>query len=270
MAKAVFEYGKNTDASIPCKFSRGHHPHIGAGTPNWHEHPEILYCEKGIGTVRLENRSFPFRPGNCVIVNSQVIHSVISEKELWFSCIHPYVGFCRENGIPADSFTFREHIETAEDIGAVIRRLELHWNSDAPLKNAHINHDVLELMLLCEKYTEPGSAMTRNTPAFQRVRRVMVFLKSNLDRAVTLDEISDVAQINKYQLSREFRALTGKTVFQFINVLRCKEAERQLYHGASVSQAAFGSGFQNLSYFSRTYQKIIGELPVRTKQKSEK
>jgi AraC-like DNA-binding protein len=39
-----------------------------------------------------------------------------------------------------------------------------------------------------------------------------------------------------------------------------------LKKGTSVSEAAENCGFQNLSYFSRTYKKYIGELPGKHKK----
>ena len=56
------------------------------------------------------------------------------------------------------------------------------------------------------------------------------------------------------------------TVIEYVNILRCKEAKRLISEGQSVSEAAIASGFNNLSYFTRTYKKYVGELPSSNKK----
>ena len=62
-------------------------------------------------------------------------------------------------------------------------------------------------------------------------------------------------------MSRDFKKYTGNTVFEYINISRCKTAATLIASGMSVSAAANECGFENLSYFSRTYKKYMGKLP---------
>jgi YesN/AraC family two-component response regulator len=45
------------------------------------------------------------------------------------------------------------------------------------------------------------------------------------------------------------------------------EAKKLLLLGHNVTEACFGSGFQNLSYFNKTFRKITGENPLKFKQR---
>ncbi|EOU1921198.1 helix-turn-helix domain-containing protein, partial [Clostridium perfringens] len=38
-----------------------------------------------------------------------------------------------------------------------------------------------------------------------------------------------------------------------------------LYNGYTISESAYKSGFNNLSYFSKTYKKYMGLLPSEEK-----
>jgi len=69
--------------------------------------------------------------------------------------------------------------------------------------------------------------------------------------------------ISKFYLCREFKAYTGSSILQTVNLLRCTQAKLLIEGGATVSQAALSCGFDNLSYFSRTFKKLMGALPSR-------
>lgn len=89
----------------------------------------------------------------------------------------------------------------------------------------------------------------------------MVYIRQNMKSCLTLEDIAAYVGISKYYFTREFKRITGQTVFEYINVVRCKEAKRLITQGMTVSLAAQTCGFENLSYFTRTYKKCIGELP---------
>ena len=75
--------------------------------------------------------------------------------------------------------------------------------------------------------------------------------------------IAAMCGITKYHLAREFKRITGQTVLTYLNALRCKKAQLLLSEGKTVTEAAFESGFESLSYFSRTYKRIMGAPPSR-------
>ena len=88
-----------------------------------------------------------------------------------------------------------------------------------------------------------------------------MYIRSNFTKKLSLDNIAIYVGISKYHLCREFKTLTGNTIIEFINTLRCTEAKRLIEKGMRVSEAAYTCGFDNLSYFSRTFQHIIGHEP---------
>ena len=103
--------------------------------------------------------------------------------------------------------------------------------------------------------------MLRQSVSKERVKKVMTYLRQNLENPISLDAIASCVGISKYHLSREFKELTGITIFDCLNLLRCRAAMQMLLSGSTVAEAAGASGFENLSYFSRTFKRCIGKLP---------
>ena len=80
-----------------------------------------------------------------------------------------------------------------------------------------------------------------------------------------IQKIAQENNISKSYLVHEFKRYTGKTVVEYINDLRCLNAQSLIKNGISVSTAGLSSGFDNLSYFSRTYKKYMSSLPSKEK-----
>lgn len=57
--------------------------------PHWHDSLELVYMIEGSMAVTFENRREVLRAGEFNIVNSRVIHSVLSEKIKRWCCRSP-------------------------------------------------------------------------------------------------------------------------------------------------------------------------------------
>lgn len=234
--------------------------------PNWHSNIEILYCIKGKGQIKCDANIYDFKPDDIFIVNSTLFHSVKSDSEVEYHCLIIDNDFCASNGIPADSLKFREMIRDTSVNDAYLEFInEYQKNSHAnPMcKIAAVRRAILSLLIvLCENYIEDiNTAEGENDPSAERIKEIILYVRKNFSAQLTLDDLARLAGINKFYLSREFKRLTGQTLFEYINIVRCNEAKKMISDGMSVSSAAMFCGFENLSYFTRTYKKYIGALP---------
>ena len=95
------------------------------------------------------------------------------------------------------------------------------------------------------------------------MRNTFQYIYDNFQKPISTKDISDAMNVSQYYLSHVFKSSTGKTVLEILQFVRCKNAYAMLSSGKfNVSQSAFKSGFNNLSYFSKTYKKIMGKLPT--------
>ena len=80
---------------------------------------------------------------------------------------------------------------------------------------------------------------------------------------ITLDEISSVANMNKYAFCRYFKMCTNKSYFSFLLELRIEEAAIALYKypDKTIAEIAEACGFQNLAHFNRQFKLIKKARP---------
>jgi signal transduction histidine kinase/ligand-binding sensor domain-containing protein/DNA-binding response OmpR family regulator len=68
--------------------------------------------------------------------------------------------------------------------------------------------------------------------------------------------------MSRAQLYRKFNAMTNQSVKQFVRTVRLKKAAEMLNSGnCNVSEAAYAVGFNDLSYFTRSFKSQYGITP---------
>lgn len=85
---------------------------------------------------------------------------------------------------------------------------------------------------------------------------------------ITLADLAEMTQINEKYLCRFFKEFTGQTPIDYINRLRIDRACYDMtVNKMNVTEAAYESGFNELSYFSKIFKKYKGITPGQYKQR---
>lgn len=96
----------------------------------------------------------------------------------------------------------------------------------------------------------------------KRMDQVMQFLLENRFRQITLEETAERANLSKEAFCRFFKLRTRKTFTQYVLQLRINEAQKLLQEtDFGISEIAYKVGFENLSYFNRSFKAILGMSP---------
>ena len=94
-------------------------------------------------------------------------------------------------------------------------------------------------------------------------RAVHDYLRSNLDRKITIDELALRFHINTTTLKKEFKLVYGTSVAAHIRKHRMEEASRLLRTtNMSISLIAAAVGYESQSRFSLVFKEEYGMLPT--------
>ncbi|HEX4847343.1 MAG TPA: AraC family transcriptional regulator [Novosphingobium sp.] len=108
---------------------------------------------------------------------------------------------------------------------------------------------------------EAGKAATGRTANRTAVWQAREFLDTAVVAGARLDELEQVTGCDRWQLSRDFRALLGTSPYRYLQHRRVDLAKRLLRDGATLADAAHGAGFADQSHFGRTFRKAVGLTP---------
>lgn len=234
---------------------------------NWHENMELELCTAGEGEVLLNGEKYSFHPGDIVVINSNVIHYTCTGSSLTYTCLIISTDFCKQMGIDYDRLSFTPLIRSASLAERFGQLTENYLDHDAPFRIAKLNQILLELLI--ELGTHYSCERTDSIPknkAFEAVKAAIVYIRNHYDAKITLEDLSKAVLFDKYALCREFRKITGQTIVAHINSYRCQRASEYLKNGYSVGETAALCGFENLSFFTKTFKKHMGMLPSACKK----
>ncbi len=221
--------------------------------PNWHENMELLWCLEGEGTVQYGSQTLAFRPGDLLVIGPDVLHYIASTTHVRYRCLIIEKGFMEANGLSGP------HFQPQIQDPALFDQCEAVAGAFSRQDPLEIRHEILGLLLLlCRKYRLPQA---QNQVPNDHVKKALLYIRQHLCQPMTLEEIAAHVGITKFHLARQFRTYTGKTVIETVNLLRCIEARHKIEEGMTVSQAARSCGYENLSYFTRTFHRLFGLLP---------
>lgn len=95
-----------------------------------------------------------------------------------------------------------------------------------------------------------------------QIDRIIEYMRQNINRKITLEELSGIAGLSTFYLSRAFKDATGYPIIAYFNKMKTDKAKEMLIEGnKKVKEVAYELGYTNEFYFSRIFKRIEGLSP---------
>ncbi|MEJ7139025.1 helix-turn-helix domain-containing protein [Amphibiibacter pelophylacis] len=253
----------------------------------WHYHDEyeLHLITASTGQAFVGDWIGPFEPGHLVLAGPRLPHNWVSQN------------------VPPEGYPQRDvviqfaHEPLAEAAGrmpelapvmALLERsqrgIEFFGIADqaGPLLDAIVSSSGLrrfgrfcELMALLAEWTDVRLLSSvylqgSSRDADERISRVIARISRDLSHELSLKSMADEMDMSESQFSRFFRKATGNSFTDFVSSLRIQQACGRLMEGdESITQIAYGVGFNNISNFNRRFLAQKGMTPRAFRQRSQ-
>jgi two-component system response regulator YesN len=88
------------------------------------------------------------------------------------------------------------------------------------------------------------------------------YIDANYDKAITLAEIARASHLSASRLAHVFREQMGMTLIDYVTNVRIERAKELLLSTEqSCTEICFEVGYNNQSYFTRTFKELVGMTP---------
>lgn len=243
----------------------------------------IIHVKEGSGVLCCGNEQHKLKPGRMYLVPPLLSHSLHCTDSLEYY----YVMFTDESTNLIDHFhLYRYNLEIAaskemEMILKYFTKIAPQFSLsdltpvsyDAPsktmkrIKEFHNLRASVRMSINGLLHVLMSQFMDNEAPAASvndiRISKAMWTINRDLAHVPSLDELSKNACLNKNTFIRLFHQHTGFTPTDYIIHRRILRAQQLFVSGQhSVKEVAYQVGYDNVSYFGRTFKRIVGNSPL--------
>ena len=240
---------------------------------HYHQCIELGICVSGRGESHIEDHVYKFSAGDISCVRSGVPHMSRSDGSdcswIWVF-INPYdIPFCGDTNIAQTVMKLSEKgfcgvfsPDEHQELAYHIKELIYHKHFD---ERGLLEKNLVALRIIFEM-ARIGDAdnFGECRKNFGRLENALTFIRENYTDPdkMTCEEISKVCGLSQSHFRSLFKKLLGMTPTRYINKTRLSSAVYLLRStDKSITDISFDSGFSDVTYFNRLFQKEFGTSP---------
>lgn len=240
---------------------------------NWHENIELLFFTSGQGQVRINAREYNVTVGDIIVINSNHLHEFKTQNSMTYHVLIIDRAFCQSNYIDIGKLHFSTHFRS-EEISDCFHLLseEFKLPHDAPWRTQTIRTLVMRILTeICKYHSEKyDKSREEDVTLISAVKRAIGFINSEYASPLSLVEICNEIGLSKYYFAREFHRISGYTIVNYINLIRCENAKLLLSVGdLSILEISERCGYSDQSYFTRIFKRYTGISPTQYRKNSQ-
>lgn len=245
--------------------------------PHWHDHLEWILVTKGRFRVQVGPHSRELVQGELAFVSRPQIHAAYPTEdgsELYAVVYNEAL----LNGIR--DLTELQHIRpllsgeirlpafygtdqpVTRQIRGCIEQIIYSYQSKSPGYELCIKGGLFSSLGLAyplAEFTVPPSKKDRQETGIQPL---LIHLSNHFHEPLTVEEAARICCVTPNYFCHLFKKNTGKTLIEYVNMLRVHEASRLLQlRRYSIQEVAFRVGFTGLTYFGRIFKQNTSMTP---------
>ena len=245
---------------------------------HWHDEFEIIYVRSGFLAVSISGESYIGKTGDAFVVSPGNLHLMGSQTGTvdYYTFLFPlkYISFRTDDMLdekllePLNS----GHLmicprvkDTAKELcEQLIEIYEAKKDESVSKITTQIRTKIILLQFILEMWKK-GFVIENDTSGRNTVEKEMVsYIQQNFTGKISLREFGEQFHLSEKYISRYFKEHFHITLSQYVTYLRLEHAKQLLQDtDIPVTDVAMQSGYQNVSYFIRSFQKAYAVSPLK-------
>ena len=225
----------------------------------------LIYCVQGEGWYYLNDQKFSVKPNQAFILPADAAHRYGTDDQnpwtiYWLhftgSRAHHFLHFLKQDVDPSP-VTVSPQPERFQHFDDILSHVEMAFNMD---NIVYANSSLARFLATFNNavYNPNQFAQPENDP----ISRTITFMKENLSKTLSLEELAQVAGMSASHYSAVFRTKVQSAPINFFTFLKIQEACRLLENTSlRIKEVAYQIGYGDPYHFSRVFAHVMGVSP---------
>lgn len=256
---------------------------------HWHDYVEIIYVKAGELFISINKKQFVGITGDIFIINEEELHEMYAEDTttLYYAFLFPikYLNFEMKdfvensyleplynkrivfiNKIPTNS---NAHNEIGNQLNILInlnksRETAYQFGTKLALLN-------IVYLLAKEEFIKENenSCCASKNNKLNILKSITSYIYENYNNKICLKTISLRFNMSPKYFCKFFKDNFNKTFTEYVNGLRIEKSMDMIINtDLPIMDIAFANGFENFSYYIRTFKNLVGCTPLSYRKKA--
>lgn len=232
-------------------------------------HHELMLVTGGIAHVTIGSRKYKVKEGELLYLRPEIFHCIKPDLESPLKFISVHFSFtnvefdnnrwkikAEMDDLPLQDVQFLDNYYSVKNL--MKGMLEV-WFQKFPA------YEFLSKTMLQQILFEVFRNIEAKSPNYSnslKVKGVIRFMTENIEKKITLSELSQLVNLSPTYLAKVFKKTTGYSIIEFFNKMKIDKAKELIIEGdKKVKEVAEILGYKDEFYFSRIFKKIEGVSP---------
>ena len=257
--------------SIPLDFK--------AVRPHWHDETEIIVIKKGEGIVYVNLTRYQVKANDIIFVFPEQLHSieqlddnVMEYENILFKdsllkspthdlCAQKYItplfsGNLSFNPIVNEFCIF--HTQLLSCINAI----DVLCDRKETGYQLGVKGYLFQIIFLIISNIDNTIIPNTNSKTSDKIKLALTYISTHYNEPITIEEIANFCLYSKSHFMKFFKNNIGMSFVAYLNDYRLEMAANELLDNSeNILEVAINAGFDNLSYFNRSFKKKYGVTP---------
>lgn len=252
---------------------------------HWHDEMELIYIKKGQGTITVDFTQYTVSAGTIALIIPGQLHSIeqYGHESMEYENIifHPGILVTKKTdtsntdildpllsgklSVPSlytPDFPYYKEIAACIDANDEISR------TNPPGYQLFIKSQLFMLLFILVNKCVLKEHAKKDYKSLEKMKLILKYVENHYMDKITIEDIADEVGLSQSHFMKYFKNTMGTSFIEYLNEYRLTMASRLLVSSdSSILAISAEVGYENLSYFNRTFKKRFEMTPREYRKK---
>lgn len=252
---------------------------------HWHDEIELIYIKKGRGIITVDFKQYIVSARTIALIIPGQLHSIeqYEQESMEYENIifHPGILISKKTdtsyteflapilaGSLAVPLLYTPKLPCYQEIASCIDAIDEINRTNPPGYQLYIKSQLFMLLFILSNKCLLNEPIKKDYKSLEKMKLILKYVENNYMNKITIEEIANEVGLSQSHFMKYFKNTMGTSFIDYLNEYRLTMASRLLISSeSSILDIAAEVGYENLSYFNRTFKKRFEMTPREYRKK---